>query len=705
MRTTFPRSSSHPVRALPPHCAWLAGVLVALALSACGGGNGSSNVSGSGDSGPIVTPPVSSPLSEPAVAPIEGGKGAKALVIQIDGLTHAALRESIAAGRAPGLAALTLAPAWTGGSNGTLSAQRTTAGPGWASLLTGTWAHRHGVRWDTADQRIADAAPTFFASVHASQPAARASAVTSTSLYAALLAADVRSGALANAVDCAGDDNCVTQRASRAMLAGDVLVLAQYGAPAIAARREGLHGKAYGDAVTATAAAVDALLATVARRRANDPGDDWLVLVTTGYGLDEFGSASGLQLAANKTVFIASNKPLPALTDVGAAAPSDERLTSLAATTDIAPTVLRQLGVAGGQDFDGGALQARTALRQLSAVTGADKASIALSWTLVGDPSSPVQVLRDGVLIATLPAGTTGYTDAIEAASDGVYSHRYTLVAGEARAALSAQIAYVKPTALAPTLLDGLANYYALDALPAVDARAASTLAPRAADADGGTLVTDEGFKPPFAAKALRVDSRIKNGSGTAGYRLQQTHDLAADPAVAAFTIGFWVRTDASCSQGVSNGATVLGNKNYDSGNNAGIVVSLWSGCEIRFNAGSGSARADSNGYNLSAGQWAYVAVVIDKAALKMTGYVFDPAKGTQTGSAALTTAINAKLGGLGNGLSLNEDGTGLYYQRWSASPRGAMDFNDLAIWGRALSADELASIFKSGKPLSSLRP
>lgn len=694
MRATFAPLSPSSFPTSRRHRTFLASTLTALALTACGGG-GSDTVAPSPPSGTTPTD----------TTPIEGSSGTKALVIQIDGLTHAALREAVANGRAPGLASLTLAPAWTGGRNGTLSEQRTTAGPGWASLLTGTWASRHGVRWDTADQRIDASAPTFFALAHARNPSAKASAVTSASLYPALLAADVQSGALANAVDCAGDDACVTQRATRAMLAGDALVLAQYSAPATAAAREGLRGKGYDAAVTTTAAAVDTLLATIARRRANDPRDDWLVVVTTGYGLDDFGSASGLQIAANKTVFIASNKPLAALPAVGTAAPADDSLTSLAATTDIAPTVLRQLGVAADQDFDGIALQGAAALRQLTAVTGADKGSIVLSWTLDGDASAPVQVLRDGKLVATLPAGTTGYTDAIVAASDGLYSYRYTIVAGDARASLSAQIAYVKPAALAPTLLNGLATYYPLDALPALDAQAASTLAPRAADADGGTLVSDDGFKAPFAAKALRVDSRVKNASGTAGYRLQQTSDITANPAVSAFTIGFWVRTDASCSQGVSNGATVLGNKNYDSGNNAGIIVSLWTSCEVRFNAGSGSTRADSNGYSLSAGQWAYAAMVVDKAGLKMTGYLFDPVKGTQTGSATLTPAITAQLGGLGDGISLNEDGTGLYYQRWSASPRGAMDFNDLAIWDRALTADELASIFKTAKPLSSLLP
>jgi hypothetical protein len=97
--------------------------------------------------------------------------------------------------------------------------------------------------------------------------------------------------------------------------------------------------------------------------------------------------------------------------------------------------------------------------------------------------------------------------------------------------------------------------------------------------------------------------------------------------------------------------------------------------------------------------------MVIDKANLQMTGYVLDPVKGVQTASKGLTPALIAKLGGLNNGIGLNEDGTGLYYQRETWSPRGAMDFNDFAIWGRVLTADEISSIYKAAQPLSTLAP
>jgi hypothetical protein len=685
-----------------------------LLLAACGGGGGN----GVGFL-PIATPPASSDGgggdsggNPPAPTVNQGKSGPKALVVEIDGLTHAALRDAIAQKKAPALQSLQLAPAWTGGANGTLGEQRLTNGPGWATLLTGTWVPRHGVRWDTADQRIdAKMAPSIFAlAKQQTAPGYKTGAITANALYPQLLADEP--GSVDNAFDCAGSDTCVTTHTAQRIDAGDDLVVAQYGAPAAAAV-SGLASDAYQRAVADTSTAIGQLLAHVARRTANDAKEDWLVILTTGHGLDAFGATTGLQSTDNKTVFIASNKALASLPGTGAAAPADGTLLQLAAATDIAPTVLRHLGVtpaAADYRFNGQALQAATSLRGVAAKTGADKASIELSWTLTGATTASVQVLRDGKPVATLPTGTTSYSDPIAAATDGIYTYQYTVVAGEASVALTAQIAYVKPlppeppVTLAPTLANGLANYYALNALPGTDAKNASTLSPWATDANGGTLV-DDGFTAPYKAKALRVDSTVKNASGMAGYRLVQTTDVTTAPAVTAFTIGFWMRTDNTCSQGVSNGATVIGNKNYTTGGNAGLAIGLFDSCEIRFNVGTGSERADSNGYSLSAGQWAYVAVVIDKTALTMKGYVMDPVKGIQNKSVAITSARVAKLGGLGNGLGLNEDGTGLYYQREASSPRGAMDFNDFAIWNRALTSDDLASTFKSRQPLSTLPP
>ncbi|MDQ0610375.1 hypothetical protein QFZ83_004546 [Variovorax sp. W1I1] len=696
MRPTTPSHAAHFAR-------WLLPLATSLALAACGGGGDG------GASFPLVNvPPANGGGSNPPASGTNQGKsGPKALVVEIDGLTHAALRHAMAQNKVPALQSLRVAPTWTGGANGTPSEQRTTDGPGWATLLTGTWVTRHGVRWDTADQRIdAKLAPSIFALAKQNKAAGyKTASVTANALYPRLLANE--SGTVDGAVDCAGADACVTERTAQFIDAGYDLTVAQYGAPAAAAD-SGLKSDAYQRAISDTSAAVGRLLARIAQRTANDAKEDWLVILTTGHGLDAFGTASGLQAIDNKTIFIASNKTLAVLPGTGTAAPADTALLQLAAATDIAPTVLRHLGALPSSEaynFNGQALQAATSLRNLFAKAGADKNSIELSWTLAGAATVPVQVLRDGKLVATLPAGSTAYADPIVADADGVYTYQYTVVAGEASVALAAQLAYVKPATLAPTLANGLVNYYPLDTLPAADLRNASTLSPWAADADGGTSV-DDGFKLPYKVKALRVDSTVKNASGSAGYRLLQATDVATNPAVTAYTLGFWVRTDATCSQGVSNGASMLANKNYTTGANAGLAIGLFGSCEIRFNVGAGGGiRADSNGYGLSAGQWAYVAVVIDKANLKLTGYVFDSARAMQTGSATLTSTLVAQLGGLKNGIGLNEDGTGQYYQRETSSPRGAMDFNEFAIWNRALTTDELASIFKSGQPLTLLLP
>ncbi|MDQ0069852.1 hypothetical protein J2W34_001626 [Variovorax boronicumulans] len=672
---------------------WLLPIATSVVLAACGGGGGG------GASFPLINvPPAGGNPTAPGVN--QGKSGPKALVVEIDGLTHAALREAMAQKKVPALQSLQLAPAWTGGTDGALSDQPTTDGPGWATLLTGTWVPRHAVRGDTPDQRIdTKLAPSVFAFAKQKKEAGYLTAsVTANALYPNLLAAET--GTVDTAVDCAGADACVTAKTSQLIDAGYDLLVAQYGAPAAAAAN-GLRSDAYQRAITDTSAAVGQLLARIAQRTANDAKEDWLVILTTGHGLDAFGGVTSLKGIDTRTVFIASNKTLAALPGIGAQAPADNTLFKLAAATDIAPTVLRHLGAlppAEAYNFNGQALQTATAIHNLAARTSTDRSSIELSWTFSGDLGSPVKVLRDGKPIATLPAGATTFSDPVKAASDGLYAFQYTVVAAEATVSISAQIAYVKV---------GLLNLYALDTLPPVDVNATSTLAPWASDADGGSLVADDNFQPPYRVQALRVDSRVTNASGMAGYRLLQTRDVTADPKVNAFTIGFWLHTDATCSQGVSNGASVIANKNYDTGTNAGIAIGLFSKCEIRFNTGTGSVRGEISGRHfLSAGQWTYVAMVVDKAGKNMNGYVFDPVKGTQTGSVALSSALVAALGGLGKGIGLNEDGTGLYYQRWaSASPRGAMDFNDFAIWNRALTAEELTSIFTSGQPLSALAP
>ncbi len=706
--------------------AWTA---CAVLLTACGGGGDSTTADASGPP-PLVN---------------EGSSAHKVLLVQVDGLTYDALADRVSQ-QAPVLSPLHYAPALTGGYTGTETEQRTTAAPGSGSVVTGVWANQHGIVKDEPDQALAPAAADLFGMLHAQLPGVQTALIAATSLYPSLLKASVNTGAISVVADCSGSDACVTKQGGEQLTRGADLVMLQYHAPAEAARQYGLGSEQYRSAVAQVSGQMSELLAIIDQRTAVDAKEDWLVMLTSAYGLDEYGTASGSQFPRNKTVFIASNKALPALVlaqqratkasgaakTSGAASSSGSAATagsagraSLAAgarstadmsdwlaIVDIAPTVLRQLDLPLSSEdyrFSGNALQVKGSIRALDYVADEEAASIALNWRLSGADQQAVKLYRDGVLLATLPAGTTDYLDDQLPARDaqGRYRHRYTVAVGDAMTSARAEIGYTPPPQLAPTLVNDLAVYYPLASLPAVDARSGSTLGAWAVDADGGSIIPADMFGTDAGGHALHVDSSVRNAAGLAGYRLVLNRDVTNDSAVQGFTIGFWLRPEASCTQ-YGYGASVLANKNYDSGNTPGLAIGLFNrnGCDLRFNTGDGSSRDEAQGYQVTADQWAYVAISIDKAAKRMNAYVFDTKNGQQNGTLPLRDSILAALGGSRtNTLGVGDDSTGRYNARWNPSFNVAMAYGDFAVWERVLTLDELSSIYASRQPLSTLLP
>ena len=429
--------------------------------------------------------------------------------------------------------------------------------------------------------------------------------------------------------------------------------------------------------------------------------------IRDSYGADRYGSSTGAQTTGSKTIFIAANQELASLGASGSEAPADpQALYRHAAIVDIAPTALRHLQVeteAQAYAFDGQALQASPSIRNATGAVGQDKASVELAWALDSTPAGRLQLLRDGVAIADLPADARSYIDdAFDAIEDGQHTYRYTLAAGDARQSWPVRIEYVKPMALAATLTTGLTSYYSFDGGAPADSLSLSTLRPWDANADGGSAIGDDNYLGKWKAKAWRIDTTRVGANGVAGYTLRQNGGDITDNN--QFTIGLWFRTTDLCKASLSNGVPIVSNKNWNSGGNAGITIGLWNGCEVRFNLG-GSGRIDNSGNAVSDGQWAYLALAVDRTAGTFTSYVFDPVKGTQKQSTAFSAALGAKVAGLGNGFSLAEDGTGRYItaENSAGSPRGTLDFNDLALWSRVLTQDELTSIYRSGRPLSTL--
>ncbi|WP_321888370.1 LamG-like jellyroll fold domain-containing protein [Paraburkholderia bannensis] len=688
----------------------LCALALAGALAGCGGetthASGSSNSSGASGAANNASGSTGAGTGTGSTTPVN-----KMLVIELDGVTYNALTTAISAGKLPNLAKLNFAPAYSGGVNSTLSQQPNLDTPGWATLVTGTWADRHQINSDAAGQALH--APTVFSMLKSAGAGTLGAALDSPG-FAAILAADQNAGYLDSVVNCASVDSCVTKQGLSMIDNGYSLVVAQYHSAQDAALNWGLNSSNYASTLTQLDNAVGSLVAETAKRS----GENWLVMVSASHGLNAAGGTDGLPLAAESTSFIGINTPSNGRQGSSAAPTSLADLYTRASIADIAPTLLAWQGAlpsAATYALDGGELTGQQPVSQLSGVTGSDNASTVLTWA--APTAGAITVLRDGQQIASLPAGTTTYTDSnLGVSTTGAYTFNYAVAAGAAPVSSLIRVAYVAPPpppppppALATTLTNGLSTYYPFGALPAIDKMSASTLAAWAPDADGGSLTAD-----PFGGKGLKIDTSIVDTNGFDGYRLQQTNDVTKQTQ---FTLGFWFMT--SCQNLTGNGTPVLSNKNYYSGGNAGIAIGLFPGsttsCNVRFNVGDGSTRNDMNSATVTANKWAYVALSIDTSGKTMTGYVFDPVLGEQKYTASLTVNV-AKLPGLGS-FGLNEDGTGQYYMnackdtppytagKCAATPPDVQSFGDLAFWKRTVTEAELQTVYGSGKPLSTLLP
>jgi len=677
------------------------------ALSGCGGVSQTGD-SNSGNSAGNTQVGSGTPASTPATSGAPAVK--KMLLVELDGVTYSALSAGIAGGKLPNLAKLTVAPAYSGGVNGTLSQQPNLDTPGWATVLTGTWADRHQINSDAPNQ--ASHSSTVFQMLKSAGAGTVGAAVDSSGL-AALLTPDQNAGNLDALVNCASVDTCVTQNGVSLIDNGYSLVFAQYHSAQDAALNDGLSSTNY----TSTLTQLDAALGTLVAETAKRSNENWLIVVTSSHGLNVAGGTDGLPLPSESTSFIALNQAPNARLGNTTAPTTMAALYTRASIADITPTLLAYKGVLPDPTtyaLDGGQFIGATPVLQLLGTTGSDNASLVLTWT--APATGAISVLRNGTLIASLPAGTATYTDSqLGLTATGVYPFNYTVVAGGAPLATITQVVYVQPPPpppppppLATTLTNGLSSYYPFGTLPPVDRLSASTMAPWAADADGGSLVAD-----PFGGKGLQIDTHTVDSNGFDGYKLTQTNDVTTH---AQFTIGFWFYT--SCANLTGNGTPVFSNKNYYSGGNAGIAIGLFPGsgtsCNVRFNLGDGSTRNDINGLNVSANKWTYLALTIDTAAKKINAYVFDPVLGEEKVLSQTLSVNIAKLPGLGV-FGLNEDGTGKYYMnacndtppytvgKCAATPPDVQAFSDLALWTRVVTETELQSIFGSGQPLSTL--
>ncbi len=166
------------------------------------------------------------------------------------------------------------------------------------------------------------------------------------------------------------------------------------------------------------------------------------------------------------------------------------------------------------------------------------------------------------------------------------------------------------------------------------------------------------------------------------------------------FTVSFWVKvTDQADDQ------PFISNKNWASSNNQGWGIFSQGGNTYRVNITGPNGSADkfskTPGSNVGNGSFHNLVVSVAR-----TGKVNSYVDGNLNDSTAIVEKGSIDTDALATPLTFNigQDGTGVYTDGGSAQVEFVMD--DLAIWSRALPADQVASIYlggAAGKPLSQL--
>lgn len=298
--------------------------------------------------------------------------------------------------------------AYTGGITGHASAQATLSGPGWTTLLTGVWANKHGVISNAESLRAAPEFPSLFKRLRDALPNAYISSIVNGApINTAYLLVDAQGN---NVRESGLSDEQATARALQVL--GNTpadFTFVQLDEPDEAGHASGF-GPGYLFALREADNRLGRLLDKVAERAYKHPREDWLVLVCTDHGRDDHGSGQGGVSEQEKTVFIASNRPLneelnqPSIPQDN---PGPNNLYGYAAQTSVAPTVLRHMGLELLPEWrlDGTPLLGATGVRKVRAIEGDAK----LLWN--SDSPGNVVIHRNGQVAANVPAYLQQWTD------------------------------------------------------------------------------------------------------------------------------------------------------------------------------------------------------------------------------------------------------------------------------------------------------
>lgn len=248
-----------------------------------------------------------------------GGK--RVLVIGIDGCRPDALRQQVDSGNAPNIAGLVANGtvtwnAYAGGTLGTSTQQPTISGPGWASILTGTWTNRHNVVSNSTPAYEQPTVPGFYLASQAPHFARRLKEAVPTTYFSSISSWGWVEDYLIAAQPTWLDHHTKGVGSSYPTRDGDVAnkAVAQLGSTdpdVMFLHFDQVDGAGHANGFSTTVPAymtaitsVDTLIGNVLTALTSRPqyaSEQWLILLTTDHG--GIGTSHGGQSLEERTIF------------------------------------------------------------------------------------------------------------------------------------------------------------------------------------------------------------------------------------------------------------------------------------------------------------------------------------------------------------------------------------------------------------------
>ena len=284
---------------------------------------------------------------------------------------------------------------------------------------------------------------------------------------------------------------------------------------------------------------------------------------------------------------------------------------------------------------------------------------------------------KNGTNIAA--ATTTAYTIA-NAGTDQVAG--YSVVVTNAYGSVTSAVAVLalNPSAPVTTVTNGLVVYLNFD----------HTLNGQLGTTVNGTLYTGGATNGPRYKPGVIGSAASFANTGSSGQPSDWAVSLGSLESIYSnsFSVSFWERS-------ASGAGALMGNKNWSASANVGWTISMTDAKNVNWNAVGGTNRNVDLNPPFSDGDWHLVTVTFNRTTNAVSSYIDGVVSRisdiSPSGSASLNAGLNTLVGGSGNG-----------------TYAGAGDIDDLAVWNRVVTPDEVAAIYAAGligKPLNYAAP